>query len=976
MARYKVQTPDGNIITVEGPDGASQADVIAQAQSLYNKPAEAKKTGTMGLAETIGREFNAPNVKIGGVSIPGSGRAVDIAEAVDRGLIANTLGAPVDLINLGLQGVDWAANKLAKATGMPEEKPWATAKPVGGGEWIQQQMENAGLVSPTRRPILETAAGLAPIAPSVAKGVYNVGREIAQVPISAAKGALLNEPGTSLFKVGDYYVKPEAVNRYKLGYLTKDQLSLPENLIAKEQLFTSPLDKAALKIAGNQVPARGKIAEATGERIAQDYGGDLGAIKFMADVGVPAVTGLPPLFASKRVAQGLADRYLGTKYNFDPDFLAKLRADTGPAPTTPYPTWASPAGPGPRNPPPAPPGVPPMGPVVPPQAPTITTPATPPAAGAKSITGPVAPTPSAGAPAVQAAETYGIAPPSNAVQSGFSQELGTLAKVESSSGAVAPEALPVRPVAEVKTPLPNVNPEIDVASVGPSTPAVKGTEMPVAQKSAVEVPTPAVQPATGPITPTGRAPIIAKPLETKELVDLLKNHVRTVGGKTEINLEGLKSAVAGKSNLPYDLENLPVSDMLNRNQTIKQVQNHIKGQERNLINTLNPDESIPAIANSTEKLNKPVREQIKDWTARGETAASIEAKAKTGNMNEKEALAYVAMARAENLPYQVKYIKNEIYTRLSSPGKINFKPYEDFQPTKIESPMNTSDVEMWGVLKSTGEKAYGKIDDANINIFKVDGKGKTTLLTTIASPPSAKSKAAPAVQPATGMSALGNLGSPGKNAPPGVMSMMTQESTPVTSKIGTFENPLPNKEATASGQNLFDIMRTGTPKTYMEGNTKIQTIPVPETKSNMTVRYSKQGDLNVTKMTGKDPYGFDVETTVKHKEPHVNIQDELDLYPVDDIFRYGPTNYQPTSVFSRYTNPQTGEIILHKQPQGGTDIMQGFVPKGMKLGNGRTAVKDTWEYTQGDNRWINSQWAGQGPAKPHPLGNNWNKPLE
>ena len=37
MAQYTVQAPDGNTITLEGPDGASQADVIAQAQKL-NQP--------------------------------------------------------------------------------------------------------------------------------------------------------------------------------------------------------------------------------------------------------------------------------------------------------------------------------------------------------------------------------------------------------------------------------------------------------------------------------------------------------------------------------------------------------------------------------------------------------------------------------------------------------------------------------------------------------------------------------------------------------------------------------------------------------------------------------------------------------------------------------------------------------------------------------------------------------------------------
>ena len=39
MATYTVKAPDGKTITLEGPDGASQADVIAQAQRLYKPQA-------------------------------------------------------------------------------------------------------------------------------------------------------------------------------------------------------------------------------------------------------------------------------------------------------------------------------------------------------------------------------------------------------------------------------------------------------------------------------------------------------------------------------------------------------------------------------------------------------------------------------------------------------------------------------------------------------------------------------------------------------------------------------------------------------------------------------------------------------------------------------------------------------------------------------------------------------------------------
>jgi hypothetical protein len=47
MAKYEVEAPDGKTVTLEGPEGASEADIIAQAKRLYvPKDATAKKTFT------------------------------------------------------------------------------------------------------------------------------------------------------------------------------------------------------------------------------------------------------------------------------------------------------------------------------------------------------------------------------------------------------------------------------------------------------------------------------------------------------------------------------------------------------------------------------------------------------------------------------------------------------------------------------------------------------------------------------------------------------------------------------------------------------------------------------------------------------------------------------------------------------------------------------------------------------------------
>ena len=76
------------------------------------------------------------------------------ADVINRGSIAGTLGAPVDLANMALGAV-----------GLGSENP------VLGSEWIGQKMEKAGMVSPERRPLAEFAAGFVNPETAATKGV-------------------------------------------------------------------------------------------------------------------------------------------------------------------------------------------------------------------------------------------------------------------------------------------------------------------------------------------------------------------------------------------------------------------------------------------------------------------------------------------------------------------------------------------------------------------------------------------------------------------------------------------------------------------------------------------------------------------------------------------------------------------------------------------------------------------------------------
>jgi hypothetical protein len=72
MAKYTIQAPDGNIVTLEGPEGASQADVIAQAQKLYQPKASVEVLSPTG--EPINNAF----------ATTGGGAAVGRPQGMDR----------------------------------------------------------------------------------------------------------------------------------------------------------------------------------------------------------------------------------------------------------------------------------------------------------------------------------------------------------------------------------------------------------------------------------------------------------------------------------------------------------------------------------------------------------------------------------------------------------------------------------------------------------------------------------------------------------------------------------------------------------------------------------------------------------------------------------------------------------------------------------------------------------------------------
>jgi len=107
-----------------------------------------------------------------------------IPDLINRGLIANTAGLPVDLVNTVLQSLGLGAEQ-----------------PVGGSDSIRRALEYYGLSSETKRPMLETLAGLTPpkavmgAAWAAGQGAEAVGRAAAPVAGQAIENYLVRSGG-------------------------------------------------------------------------------------------------------------------------------------------------------------------------------------------------------------------------------------------------------------------------------------------------------------------------------------------------------------------------------------------------------------------------------------------------------------------------------------------------------------------------------------------------------------------------------------------------------------------------------------------------------------------------------------------------------------------------------------------------------------------------------------------------------------
>ena len=136
-----------------------------------------------------------------------------ISDVIYRGVVANNpVSAGVDLVNMGLMGVDAVSGMMGKPTRLASEKPFA------GSEHVKDLMKKYGVTTDEERPISETLLGI--MSPTgMVKGVMEAPKLI-QKAGSAIKGGLNALPknlpvGMSIEMVGDLTPKEQALAKMR-----------------------------------------------------------------------------------------------------------------------------------------------------------------------------------------------------------------------------------------------------------------------------------------------------------------------------------------------------------------------------------------------------------------------------------------------------------------------------------------------------------------------------------------------------------------------------------------------------------------------------------------------------------------------------------------------------------------------------------------------------------------------------------------
>ena len=201
MAEYTVVAPDGKEITLEGPVGASQADIIAQAQKLYQPKTEAQRS----VGDYAKAAYEIPTALARSAIDPILANAYGIAKSIPEALRTGQPPAPI--------GNQIAQETMQKMQYQPESPVTKDVLGAVGGALesakIPPYMGNIGMI-----PSFAQAAGV--VKPAVQETLQTVKPTLAN---------MLRKEVPTMAGVGAAEV-PETINRAQIA----QQLRVPVEL--------------------------------------------------------------------------------------------------------------------------------------------------------------------------------------------------------------------------------------------------------------------------------------------------------------------------------------------------------------------------------------------------------------------------------------------------------------------------------------------------------------------------------------------------------------------------------------------------------------------------------------------------------------------------------------------------------------------------------------------------------------------------
>lgn len=190
-------------------------------------------------------------------------------DAINRGAVAGALGFPVDTanaaLNLGKAAVGYLGNKAGVLSA--DQMPKLIDNPVGGSEYIGNQMQRFGMVTPNRNALAEGIAGFLPISPSasgkavaaLAGGGVVPGMDLAATVFHGSphkfdkfdSSKIGTGEGAQAYGHGLYFAEsPEVANTYKLAGVDAVNLVGRDGGAINLSALPQPLQKALAANAG------------------------------------------------------------------------------------------------------------------------------------------------------------------------------------------------------------------------------------------------------------------------------------------------------------------------------------------------------------------------------------------------------------------------------------------------------------------------------------------------------------------------------------------------------------------------------------------------------------------------------------------------------------------------------------------------------------------------------------------------------